>query len=161
VDRNEPWGSSTPESKPDPTFLQAAKPIQEQLSRRHKMLSLNSPGRIFRSSMSGYSRNAKKPFVHSGYGLCLVQIDGWRPQPAIDQDLPEKLKARPRRSIGIVCLWRVLIDDLWPEGVVQNIWSARDGVQRTGDELPKRIEFGELSLSGIVKVGCGVMDISG
>src|SRR4051812_47264167 len=76
-----------------------------------------------------------------------------------DPGVTEEMVAAGRRLVREI--GRLREDDLRAESAVQRIRAERARVDRTGDDLPERIEVGERRPRRVVVVSRGVMHVSG
>src|SRR5467141_4392214 len=73
--------------------------------------------------------------------------------------MTEELHARRGRQVLLVEPRRLYELHFGPKGVVKFVRSKGAGVQRSGDELPERVEILELRLVGVVVMRGGIMHI--
>src|SRR5262245_28455121 len=79
----------------------------------------------------------------------------------VDVGLPEELKARRRRQVGLPRWGRLLKHHLRAERVVEHARPEGAGVERARHEFPERIEIAELRFLRVVEVRRAVVHVGG
>src|SRR5215213_5498312 len=117
------------------------------------------------STAAGYAVAAPSPWRGRQSGLephrpvDPAQPHGELPAAGLDGHLTEELEALRRR--GVLDPWRLVVDRAGPKGAVQDVGPEGAGVQRSGHELPERVEVLVGRPLRRVVVGRRVVDVRG